>query len=62
MKNKDLETENEVKKMKSLSFGRLGEGKKSFCRERYREKWDSNREDPIYRKSQFLDESRGIEN
>ena len=26
------------------------------------EKWDRNRVDPIYRKSQCLDGSRGIEN
>ena len=34
MKNKDLETEDEVRKMKRLSFGCLGEGEKPFCRER----------------------------
>ena len=34
MKNKDLETENEVRKMKRLSFGCLGEGEKAFYRER----------------------------
>ena len=34
MKNKDLETENEVRKMKRLSFGCLGEGEILFCRER----------------------------
>ena len=34
MKNKDLEIENEVRKMKRLSFGCLGEGEKPFCRER----------------------------
>ena len=36
MKNKDLETEDEVRKMKRLSFGCLGEGEKPFCRERSR--------------------------
>ena len=36
MKNKDLETEDEVRKMKRLSFGSLGEGEKPFCRERSR--------------------------
>ena len=36
MKNKDLETENEVRKMKSLSFWRLREGKKSIYQERSR--------------------------
>ena len=30
MKNKDLETEDEVRKMKRLSFGCLGEGEKPF--------------------------------
>ena len=34
MKNKDLEIENEVRKMKRLSFGCLGKGEKHFCRER----------------------------
>ena len=34
MRNKDLEIENEVRKMKRLSFGCLGEGEKPFCRER----------------------------
>ena len=36
MKNKDLETEDEVRKMKRLSFGCLGEGEMPFCRERSR--------------------------
>ena len=34
MKNNDLETENEVRKMKRLSFGCLGEVEKPFCHER----------------------------
>ena len=34
MKNTDLEIENEVRKMKRLSFGCLGEGEKFFYRER----------------------------
>ena len=34
MKNKDLETENEVRKMKRLSLRCLGEGEILFCLER----------------------------
>jgi len=34
MKNKDIETENEVRKMKRLSCGCLGEGEKPFYQER----------------------------
>ena len=39
MKNKDLETKNEVSKMKRLSFRCLGEGEKPFYRERSGRNW-----------------------
>ena len=34
MKNMDLETKNDVRKMKRLSVGCLGEGEILFCQER----------------------------
>ena len=39
----------------------FGRRRESFLSREIGEKWDGNREDPIYRKSQFLDGSRSIE-
>ena len=39
----------------------FGRRRETFLSREIGKKWDRNREDPIYRKSQFLDGSRGIE-
>ena len=60
MKNKRLETENEVRKRKSLSFGCLEGEETQKDRERSREVSPKSRE-PFYRKVINLDRSRAIE-
>ena len=45
-----------------IEFWVFGRRRETFLLREIGEKRDKNREDPIYRKSQFLDGSRGIEN
>ena len=44
-----------------IEFWVFGRRREIFLSREIGEKWDRNRMDPIYRKSQFLDGSRGIE-
>ena len=53
----DRKWSEEDEKIEFWVFGRSGE---AFLSREIGEKWDRNHEDPIYRKSQFLDRSRAI--
>jgi len=61
VRNKDLETKKEVRKMKSLSFW-VTERRREVCLSReIGENWERNCDNSVYRKIINLDRSRAIE-
>jgi len=62
MKNTNIETEKRSEEDEKIEFRVFGRRRDTFLSRKIGEKWDRNHVDPIYRRSQFLDGSRGIEN